>query len=706
MQSTRKRRAQFSSYEFVFGSGELTRSGIRLRLEKQPAELLELLILANGELVSRHGLIAALWPGETEGEFDRRLDKAVAKLRASLNEDPAKPRFIETLKGRGYRFIADFEILNENRSSPGRTNSIEARLVSPDDHGGGPVKEAPEPGDSFAPGGEHEPRLSKEVVTTAIGSEHALGQSIAGQELERFDKRVAGNRAASVPLFRLLWVAIALALLITGLWFQRSAIGRNRATEIHSIAVLPLRNLSPDPGQDYFADGVTEDLITNLAQSLPLRVISRTSMMRYKDSAEPVRQIGRDLQVDAIVEGAVARSGRRVTITVQLIDAAQDRHLWARKYDRQAEDLLDVEAEVSREIANQIDGTLAARRIVRGSEIRAIDPETYELCLLGRFHWNKRTAADLVKAADYYQQAIARDPNYAPAYAGLANVYAVMPSYDSVPIQEAFTKGMAAARRAINLDPSLAEPYATLGFIELNGADWTRAGAELQHALELNPNLATAHHWLAYNLLFLGQANDAIAEVESARRLDPLSVIINAAEGQLLYVVRRYGEAATRLRQAIELSPDNGQAYETLALTELETGDSTDAIKEARAGLALSATNPRTLGEAGYVLARTGHAAEARGLLRTLDGIAPRDSVQPVYLAMIYVGLNQPHQAVEQLQLHARMFGGLRGIWQWHAFDLLSHDPRYEALFVAGDVATMESGSRPLGPSAGHSRTR
>ncbi|MGA8088878.1 MAG: hypothetical protein WCA10_16490 [Terracidiphilus sp.] len=424
--------------------------------------------------------------------------------------------------------------------------------------------------------------------------------------------------------------------------------------------------------------------------------------MQYKDSTKPVRQIARELQVDAIVEGAVARSGSRVTITVQLIDATQDRHIWARKYDRQAEDLLDIEAEVSREIANQIGGTLAARRIVRGSEIRAVDSETYELCLLGRFHWNKRTAADLAKSADYYQQAITRDPNYAPAYAGLANAYALMPSYDSVAMQATYAKGTAAARRAIDLDHRLAEPYATLGVIELNDGGWQRAGAELQHALELNPNLATAHQWLAYYLVFSGQINEAIAEMESARRLGPLSAVINADEGQLLYVARRYGEATIRLRQAIELAPDNGQAYETLALTDLETRDPTDAIKEAQDGLALSLTSPRTLGESGYVLARTGHAAEARGLLRTLNGMALHDSGRPVYLAMIYVGLNRPQQALKQLQLQAKTFGGLEGVWQWHAFDEQRHDPRYQELITAGDVASSKRDSRALSAGAGH----
>lgn len=685
MQSTRKRRAQFSPYDFDFASGELTRSGIRLRLESQPAELLELLIEANGELVSRRDLIAALWPAENEGEFDRRLDKAVAKLRASLNDDPTKPRFIETLKGRGYRFIAEVAIVDRNDSLLRKGGGTEAEHSTShaSDNGDSPVNAAFDPGRIPPRGEQFAGEASKEIVP--------VGNS----------ENVKPNWYALASRIHLIWLLVPLSLLVAVLWSSKVAISRKHTTGIHSIAVLPLRNLSPQPGQDYFADGVTEDLITNLAQSLPLRVISRTSVMRYKEFAEPVPQIARELQVDAIVEGAVARSGQRVTITVQLIDATQDKHLWARKYDRQAEDLLDIEAEVSREIANQIGGTLAGQRIVRGSEIRPVDPKTYELCLLGRFHWNKRTAADLAKSADYYQQAIARDPNYAPAYAGLANAYALIPTYDSVAMQETYAKATAAARRAIELDRGLAEPYATLGIIELGDGGWRHAGSDLQHALELDPNLAAAHQWLAYYLLFSGQINDALAEIESARQLDPLSAIISADEGQILYVARRYGDATIRLRQAIELAPDNGQAYETLALTDLETGNPTGAIKEAQTGLQLSSTNPRTLGEAGYVLARTGHGAEAEGLLRKLDGMAARDSGRPIYLAMIYMGLGEPQQALEQLQLQAKTFGGLEGVPQWHAFDELRRDPQFKELIAtAKEVETIKRNSRALSRGA------
>lgn len=672
------RLAVWSSFEFDLQTLRLRKFGLRLRLEHKPAQVLTCLLEHPGEIVDRDELVKYLWPDEAHGDFDKRLNKAIHKLRVILGDDPANPRYIQTLSGTGYRFVADVAFAGGNASSFLEINGIEAGLLTRPaiDDGDPTVKAADDPKD-FPPHSDSE--------------EFGSGSSNESLTSGSYSEFVTTNWLALGQRFRLIWLLVPLCLLlITGLWFLKNAIKPDRTTGIHSIAVLPMRNLSPEPGQDYFADGVTEDLITNLAQSLPLRVISRTSVMKYKESTEPISQIARDLQVDSIVEGAVTHSGRRVTITVQLIDASHDKHLWARKYDRQAEDLLDIEAEVSREIANQIGGTLAAQRIVRGSEIRAVDPETYELCLLGRFHWNKRTAADLAKSADYYQQAIARDPNYAPAYAGLADAYALMPNYDSVAGRETYAKSTAAARRAIALDRKLAEPYATLGVIELNDGGWQKAGADLQHAIELNPNLATAHQWQAYYLLFSGQLNDAIGEIESARRLDPLSGSINADEGHILYAARRYRDAAVRLRQAIELAPDNGQAYETLALNDLETGDLTDAVRQARAGLTLSSTNPLAVGEAGYVLARTGHAGEARDLLRILEGMAARDSGRPTYLAMIYMGLGEPQQALKQLQLQAKNFGGLEGVPQWHAFDELRHDPQYEEIITGGQLASLK----------------
>jgi tetratricopeptide (TPR) repeat protein len=269
---------------------------------------------------------------------------------------------------------------------------------------------------------------------------------------------------------------------------------------------------------------------------------------------------------------------------------------------------------------------------------------------LGRFHWNKRTAADLASSAKYYQQAIDRDPNYAPAYAGLANAYALMPSYDSVDVRDSYVKAAAAARRALALDDTLAEAHATLGLIALNWApDWLRAEPELRRALELNPSYATAHHWFAFHLIQSERRSEALAEMEAAHQLDPLSAIINADHGELLYSARLYPEARLKLRQAIELEPNFGQPHQTLALIELETGDKADAVKEARAALALDPNNPATMGRAGYVLAACGQTADAAKLLATLNDMVRRGSAYPMHPALVDMGLRQRNEALEMI---------------------------------------------------------
>jgi Tfp pilus assembly protein PilF len=405
--------------------------------------------------------------------------------------------------------------------------------------------------------------------------------------------------------------------------------------------------------------------------------------MRYKETTEPIRQIAAELGVEAIVEGSVARSGDRVAVTVQLIDATEDRHLWAQKYDRSLADLLGVESELSQQIASQVGGTLSFQRTAgTGRPSHPVDSQVYELCLMGRYYGNKRTAAGLAKSAGYFQQAITRDPAYAPAYAGLASTYALMPSYDSVQIGDTYAKATAAARHALQLDETLAEAHATLGLIGLNQSGWRHIERELRRALELNPNYATAHHWFAFYLLFSGRSAEALAEIELARQLDPLSVVINADEGFFLYSQRRFDEANTRLRQAIELAPDFDQPHETSALIALETGHTAEAIQDARTGLALGATNPRTIGEAGYVLAKAGQTREAEKLLDGLTTMVHHHHASPGFLAFIHIGLGQRNHAIAALEacLDPNSGGALQGIEQWHFLDALKTDSRYQAL--------------------------
>ncbi|HEV2398820.1 MAG TPA: winged helix-turn-helix domain-containing protein [Candidatus Sulfotelmatobacter sp.] len=615
----------FGEFELSVADGELRSEGVVVRLQQKPLLLLTALLEHRQRVVSRDQLRLAMWGSETFVDYEQGINVAIKKVRDALGDSAENPRFIETVAKKGYRFLL-------------------------------PVKETEDAGNAVMP-----------AVLPPGGAALASNSRAPGRVLRR------GWVIALAGI-------VAVAVLGLRLFPAQSAKARHTG-QIRSIAVLPLRNLSGDAGQEYLADGVTEDVITSLAQTLPLRVISRTSVMRYKEASAPITQIARELGVEAIVEGAVARSGQRITVTFQLIDATEDRHLWARRYDRDLRDLPDVEAEASQQIAARLGGapdSQLKRDLANG---RSADPEVYELCLLGRYHWNQRTAASLTKAVKYYQRAIQRDPAYAPAYAGLANGYALMPSYSDAGIGEASTKAAAAARHALELDEGLAEAHATLGFLALNKRDWRQGGVELRRALELNPNDATNHHWYAFYLLFSARSDEALAEMETARGIDPLSAVITADEGQFLYILRRYAEAALRLRRAIELSPEFGQPHLTLALINWETGDSSGAVTEARAGLALSSTNPRTIAEAGYVLAITGHATEARMLLETLKHMVRRGTAVPVFTALIHMGLGERDEALKALEQHAKL-GGIEGLSQWHAFDQLNSEPRFQELLA------------------------
>jgi len=623
---------KFAEFELITSQSELRTSNSSTRLQEKPLLLLTVLLDNPRRLVTRDELRERMWDSDTFVDYEQGINVAIKKVRDALGDSAQNPRFIETVAKKGYRFLVPADV-----SCPDRADSA---FSVPDT-----------------------------VVINSI-PEAKPGPS------------------RSVRRRWLIAVAAAGVLAACGLWLFEVQAKSHHSLQIHSIAVLPLQNLSPDSGQEYVADGITEELLTNLAQSLPLRVISRTSVMRYKKTSEPIAQIARELGVEAIVEGSVARSGNRVTVTVQLIDATEDRHLWAQKYERDMGDLLGMEAELSQEIASQVGAALISRQPTQAAKSPPVDPQVYELCLLGRYFWNKRTPADLVRSIDYFQQAIHRDTSYAPAYAGLADSYAILPFYDSVVAEDSLSKARTAANRAIELDDTLADAHAVLAFVALNywTTDRTIAEREFRRALQLNPNYATAHQWFAFYLTFEGRTDEAIAEMERARQLDPLSAIINADEGHMLYASGRNAEARLRLQQAIELEPDFGQPHETLALIDLEEGHGTDALGEARAGLKLDSSNPRTMAEAGYVLAVTGHTGEARKMLATLNELDHRGgNTSPDFQAFIYLGLGDRDRAIDVIaQIETRKVGaGLRALQQWPIFNQLKGDPRYQKLMAA-----------------------
>ena len=451
---------------------------------------------------------------------------------------------------------------------------------------------------------------------------------------------------------------------------------------IRSLVVLPLVHLSGDPEQEYFADGMTEALITDLAQIADLRVVSRTSAMQFKGVSKPLPEIARQLGVDAVVEGTIARSGGRVRISAQLIDAATDRHLWARSYERDLEDVLVLQGEVAAAIAGEIRVRIEPQVQAKLSRERRVDPRAYEAYLRGRYHWNRRSADGIRRGIEYFQEAIERDPAYAPAYAGLAQAYDTLGSYNFLPPGEAFSLARAAVTRALELDESLPEAHVAWGgVLQSHLWDWPGAEAEFRRALDLDPNLAGAHHWYSDFLTVMKRPDDAIASARRAAELDPLNLAINMTLGAAYFYARRYEEAMELQRKTLDLDPSFGPAHRSMGGALEQLGRYDEAIAEFRKGAALSDDLSATSLLA-HAYAVSGRTEEAWSLLEELEEAEARDRyVSPYSLAAVYTGLGNADRAFALLNraFHSRD-RGMASLLVAPRFDTLRADPRFSDL--------------------------
>jgi serine/threonine protein kinase/TolB-like protein/Flp pilus assembly protein TadD len=448
--------------------------------------------------------------------------------------------------------------------------------------------------------------------------------------------------------------ALALALLIV----MRPGGGWGPAVPaagpaITSLAVLPLANLSADSEQEYFADGMTEALITDLAKIGRLRVISRTSVMRLKGSKKSLPEIAQELKVDGVVEGSVLRSGDRVRITAQLIRAATDEHLWAQSYDRDARDVLALQGEVARAIAQEIRITLTPQEQARLSGTRRVDPEVHQLYLKGRYHENKRTPADLKKALDYFRQAVDKDPTYALAWVGLSDTHYLLGSlgYDVLPPRETMPKAKAAAQKALEIDDSLGEAHTSLAMV-LHGYDWDWAAAEkeFRRAIELSPNSASAHHfYAASHLASLGRFDEGLAEEKKAQEMDPLSLIISMNVARQHYYAGRYDDAIAQGRKTLETEPNFFSGRSLLGLLYEAKGMHPEAIVELQKVMAQAPDSINTLGRLGYAYGRAGKRGEALSFIEDLRQRSKQTYVPAYDIAVIYVGLGNKDASFEWL---------------------------------------------------------
>jgi TolB-like protein/Flp pilus assembly protein TadD len=453
-------------------------------------------------------------------------------------------------------------------------------------------------------------------------------------------------------------------------------------TGIRSLVVLPLDNLSGEASQDYFADGMTDELITDLAQISALRVISRTSAMVYKGARKPLPQIARELNVDAVVEGTVLRSGDQVRITAQLIQAADDKHLWAESYEGNVRDTLALQNKVAAAIAEQIRIKLNPQEQAALKNAKVVNPEAYESYLKGRYFWNKRTASGLKVGLAYFNQAIEEDPKYAQAYSGLADTYALLGDwqYSVMTPKEALPKAKAAAMKALELDDSLSEAHNSLAFC-LEGFDWDFGSAEkeFRRAIDLNPGYATAHHWYSWHLSLVGRNSEAITEMRKAENLDPLSLIINADLAELLLIAHLPDESIQQSRKTIEMDANFALAHSQLGQGYLEKLMFGEAIAEMQKAIQLSGGTPTFTANLARAYAASGKTAAAVELLNDLKKGSASGDQHSSEIAMIYVALGDKDQAMSWLEKsYEERFNP--GVLLRPGFDPLRSDPRFQDL--------------------------
>jgi TolB-like protein/Tfp pilus assembly protein PilF len=450
-----------------------------------------------------------------------------------------------------------------------------------------------------------------------------------------------------------------------------------------SIAVLPFDNLSRDPDNAFFTEGVQDEILTRLAKVADLKVISRTSTQHFKSSPENLPEIARQLGVAHILEGSVQKSNDQVRVNVQLIKAATDAHLWADTYDRKLNDIFAVESEIAKTIADTLRVKLTGSEKIQLAKKPTSNSEAYELYLKGRFFWNKRTAADLRKSIDYFNEAITKDPDFALAYAMLAQAWVLLPAYDGGAPKECAPPAEAAIQKALALDETSSEAHAALGCLHATFQfNFSAARAEYERALQLNPNDATAHHWFALNVLApLGESAQAVAEMRRAVELDPLSLIINEILGEVLMRAGRFDEAIVQLRKTIEMDAGFGNAHRALGQVFELKGQIPEAMAEYQKATALG-EDPTGLGLLGHLYGATGRKEEATKILGQLQAIRERRYFDPYNLAIVYLGLGDREQALTALE---QSFDDRNGTQLEYIridpfLDPLRGDPRFEAL--------------------------
>ena len=624
-----------TAQEFHFADFTLDQSRYRLqqgerilRLEKLPMELLILLVERRGELVSREEIAGRLWGKDVFLDLDRSINTAINKVRVVLRDDPEKPRFIETVVGKGYRF-----------SAPVVCNGDSHPLVRP-----------------LSTPAQTDPNAA--VLSTKV-------------------------RTLSTRLKVLMGGVAVVALFTAALMLSRGSGAKGTMQPaIKSLAVLPLKNLSGDPTQEYLADGMTEELIGRLAAIHNLRVISRTSVMRFKDTQLSVPEIGKTLGVDAVVEGSVIREGSTIRVHAQLIRAATDEHFWSESYDRNLRDVLALQSDVAQAIARKVEVTVSGEEHNRLAAVHPVSPEVYEDYLRGRFALaksNRRTNAE--ESIPHFNEAIRKDPTFAPSYMGLADAYAELTTvFLGGEAKKERPKATLAARKALELDPELVEAHVLLAAMAKEQWRWAEAEAEYRRALKLSPNNAEAHSQFAFWLVSQGRTEEAVTSCRRARELDPLAVSGSELAWMLFYA-RRYDDAVQELRSVLAVTPDDAYALWILGFALIANHHPEEAVPVLEKGVTASDRSPAMIGLLVHAYAKAGRRADALRLLEELKRRKQTGYVPAAAFVKAHLGLGEYDQAFFWLEEAYKEQSNILQFLKVHPmFDPIRGDPRFADL--------------------------
>ncbi len=628
-----KKLYEFGRYCLDPQKRQLWRDGETVPLTAKATEILLALLDHAGEVVSKNELMEAVWPDSYVEEAN--LARHVFLLRKALGEGAEERNLIATVPGTGYRFAGD-------------------------------VRQIP-----AGSGASQPPAAASPAPNSVLPASAAVPQA----------RPRVWRRWSLLAVLMLLLVCFG-AYLGWPLLHPSHHPERRRIV----LAVLPFTNFTGDPSQEYFSDGLTEEMITELGSFDPERlgVIARTSVMHYKNSHEQLPTIARELGVDYVLEGSVRRESGTVRITAQLIQTSDQTHIWAREYNRELTSLLALQSEIAQEIGEEIHTVLGntKQKTSLQPSLSAPDYQAYDLYLKGQYLFRKRTIPDLRKAIDYFEQATAKDPSYARAYAALADCYALLAGYSGVPQTELVAKARTAALRALQLDEHLAEAHTALALIVQNRDwDWQTAEKEFRRAIELNPNYATAHHWYAEHLMWRGRFEQAFEEAETARRLDPLSMIIAADTGVILYYSRQYERAIRQFRGVLDVDPNLPRAH-MITYVYVQEGMFPQAFADLERQRG-STQNPWYWAELAYAQGRRGHTIDAQRAVTTLQRLNQRQRVDPAVFVPAYIGLGDNQQAMAWLERayiqHSNIITALKVD---PVYDPLRPDPRFRELLL------------------------